>query len=117
MIDVSNPTTHMPRRRSVPRPMPSNFVRFTFRRDLLPNAAAFYASEGVNLTGNGRWRNAKCPFHEDTNPSMRVFIDTGAFRCMACGAHGGDVLAFFMLRYGKRFIEAAKAMGVWEVQK
>jgi hypothetical protein len=46
-----------------------------------------------------------------------VQLDTGGFRCMACGAHGGDVLAFHMQRYGLAFIEAAKALGAWEGER
>lgn len=91
--------------------------RFSFRRDRLPNPAEYYASQGVILTGTGEWRNALCPFHEDSHPSLRVRIDTGAFRCMVCGAHGGDVLAFHMRRHGLRFIEAAKALGAWEITR
>lgn len=99
-----------------PRPMPSNFQRFAFSRDHLPPPQDFYASSGVKLLGTGGWRNALCPFHNDTKPSMRVFCETGAFRCMVCGAHGGDVLAFHMQRHGLRFIEAAKALGAWKAQ-
>ena len=98
------------------RPMPGNFQRFAFNRERLPHPADFYAGEGVKLLGTGGWRNALCPFHKDTKPSMRVFFESGAFRCMVCGAHGGDVLAFHMLRHGLRFIEAAKALGAWEAQ-
>lgn len=88
--------------------------RFAFQRDRLPNTAEYYASQNVTLTGGGEWRSAICPFHEDTRPSLRVRIDTGAFRCMVCGAHGGDVLAFHMRRHGLRFIEAAKVLGAWD---
>ena len=91
------------------------FKRFAFNRSRLPQPAAYYASEGIKLSGAGTWRNALCPFHKDTKPSMRVFLETGAFRCMACGAHGGDVLNFHMQRHGLRFIEAAQALGAWEV--
>lgn len=91
--------------------------RFAFNRRLLPLPADFYLGEGVTLLGGGIWRNAQCPFHEDSRPSMRVLIETGAFRCMACGAKGGDVLAFYMLRHGLRFIDAAKALGAWEAVK
>jgi len=69
------------------------------------------------LTGRGEWRDALCPFHNDTRPSLRLRTDTGAFRCMVCGAHGGDVLAFHMQWYGLRFIEAAKALGAWEGER
>jgi DNA primase len=95
--------------------MPSNFRRFNFSSSLLPRPADYYAGEGIKLLGRGAWRDALCPFHPDTNPSLRVRIETGAFRCMACGARGGDVLAFHMQRYELRFIDAAKALGAWEV--
>ena len=97
------------------RPMPGNFRRFVFDRRLLPTPAAYYAGEGVKLLGRGTWRDAICPFHQDTSPSLRVRIETGAFRCMACGARGGDVLAFHMRRHALRFIDATKALGAWVV--
>jgi len=68
----------------------------------------------LKLTGGGGWKSAVCPFHDDTRPSLRVRLDRGAFRCMSCEAHGGDVLAFHMKRYGLSFIDAAKALGAWE---
>ena len=100
------------------RPTPPRSAhRFAFNRDHLPQPAEFYAGEGIKVLGGGAWRSALCPFHKDKNPSMRVFFDTGAFRCMVCGAKGGDVLAFYMLRHGLRFIDAAKALGAWEAAK
>lgn len=87
---------------------------FAFRCERLPSPIEYYQQQGVKLTGGGAWRSALCPFHADTEPSLRVRIETGAFRCMACGAHGGDLLAFHMLRYGLHFIEAARALGAWE---
>lgn len=87
---------------------------FPFKRNSLPNPAEYYTSQGLKLIGGGEWKNAVCPFHKDTRPSLRLRLDSGAFRCMVCGAHGGDVLAFHMQRYGLRFIEAAKALGAWE---
>ena len=88
--------------------------RFAFRRDLLPSPADYYREQGLKLTGGGEWKSARCPFHEDTRPSLRVRLDTGAFRCMTCGAKGGDVLAFHMQRHRLPFIDAAKALGTWE---
>ena len=64
------------------QPMPGNFRRFVFNRRLLPKPADYYASEGIRLLGRGTWRDALCPFHLDTNPSMRVHIERGAFRCV-----------------------------------
>lgn len=90
---------------------------FAFKRDRLPNPADYFQAEGLNLTGGGEWKSAVCPFHDDTKPSLRVRIETGAFRCMVCGAHGGDLLAFHMQRHGLRFIEAARALGAWEGER
>ncbi|KAK1867824.1 hypothetical protein I4F81_010323 [Pyropia yezoensis] len=47
----------------------------------------------------GMWRRGastltvRCPFHDDTNPSMSVSDTTGRYRCFACGA-AGDALRF-----------------------
>ena len=105
-------------KRGASRPTPPRSAhRFAFNRDHLPQPAEFYAGEGINLEGCGAWRSALCPFHKDKNPSMRVFFNTGAFRCMVCGSKGGDVLAFYMLRHSLRFIDAAKALGAWKAAK
>jgi hypothetical protein len=84
-----------------------------FDRTRLPNVSNYYEAQGVTLKGKGAWRDAVCPFHTDTKPSLRVRLETGAFRCMVCGAHGGDVLAFHMQRYGLTFKAAAIALGAW----
>jgi len=84
-----------------------------FSRKKLPSSITYYESQGIKLKGNGSWRDAICPFHKDTNPSLRVNAEKGAFRCMACGAHGGDLLSFHMHRHGLGFIEAAKQLGAW----
>ena len=94
-----------------------NRSAFGFKRSRLPNPGEYYHEQGLKLTGGGEWKSALCPFHEDTRPSLRVRLDSGGFRCMVCGAHGGDVLAFHIQRYGQRFVEAAKALGAWEVQR
>lgn len=86
-----------------------------FRRDCLPSPLDYYASQGLALRGRGAWRDALCLFHPDTHPSLRVNVNSGAFRCMACGASGGDVLAYHMRRHGLRFVDAAKELGAWEV--
>jgi DNA primase len=99
------------------RPATTARRRFAFQRDRLPSAAEYYREQGLKLIGGGEWKSAVCPFHDDTRPSLRVRVDTGAFRCMTSGAKGGDVLAFHMQRYGLAFIEAAKALGAWEGER
>ncbi len=58
---------------------------------------------------NGGWClwQGLCPFHVDTHPgSVSINLTTGAFKCFACGASAGDVLAF----HGK-----LKGLGLREV--
>jgi hypothetical protein len=92
----------------------SNFIG-KFNRHLLPSPSHYLKAQGLKLSGGGEWKSALCPFHNDTKPSLRLRLDSGAFRCMSCGAHGGDVLAFHMQRYNLKFTAAAKALGAWEV--
>lgn len=87
--------------------------RGRFIKERLPEPLSYYAAEGIELRGRGAWRDAVCPFHEDTRPSLRVHTETGAFRCMTCGARGGDVLSFHRRRHVLRFVEAAQALGAW----
>ena len=82
-----------------------------FARNLLPDPVRYFEGAGLRLIGRGRWRSALCPFHDDHNPSLRVNADTGAFRCMACGAKGGDVLAFHRQQHGLSFLQAARDLG------
>jgi len=85
-----------------------------FRRDRLPSPVDYYTGMArLRLLGRGTWRSTVCPFHEDTRPSLRVNVDSGAYRCMACGAKGRDVLAFHRSRHGLSFVAAAQALGAW----
>ena len=84
-----------------------------FDRRNLPDAVGYYESEGLKLTGRGKWRTSECKVHGGSD-SMRINTDSGAFACMAgCGARGGDVLAYHMAQHGLEFVEAAKALGAW----
>lgn len=85
-----------------------------FRRDLLPCPLDYYRGRGMKLLGRGEWRSALCPFHHDTEPSLRVHVPDGGFFCHGCGAKGGDVLDFHQRRYSLRFREAAQDLGAWE---
>ncbi|MDE2420895.1 MAG: hypothetical protein KGO49_06920 [Gammaproteobacteria bacterium] len=86
-----------------------------FNRSALPSPEAYYMSIAqLTLIGSGEWRNAICPFHDDTNPSLRINVAIGCFRCMACDAKGGDVIAFHMKKHNMTFINAAKALNAWE---
>lgn len=52
------------------------------------------------------WVFVSCPFHDENTPSCRVNIEIEAFKCFACGASGGDSIAFIMQRENCEFLEA-----------
>jgi len=86
----------------------------TFDRDRLPDPVNYYEGQGLILKGprSTKWKTTRCELHGGGD-SMRVNVATGAFRCMNCGARGGDVLAYHMAESGLEFVEAAKALGAW----
>lgn len=83
-----------------------------FIKDRLPDAVSYFEAEGVPMVGPGRWKTGPCHFHGGSD-SLRVHVQTGAFRCMACGVKGGDVLAYTMQRHGIEFVDAARSLGAY----
>jgi hypothetical protein len=50
-----------------------------------------------------------CPFHADRHRgNFRLQLDTGAYCCFACGAKGGDILAFHQAYTGLSFQESLR---------
>lgn len=83
-----------------------------FDRKLLPNAVDYFESQGLRLTGPGKWRTTECQFHGGSD-SMRINFATGGWVCMNCDKKGGDVLAYQMQLHDMQFIEAARYLGCW----
>ena len=84
-----------------------------FDRNALPEPLGYFEAQGLTFRERkGRWRTTRCEFHQGSD-SLRVNVSTGAWCCMACNAHGGDVLAYEMAAHGLSFIEAAKQLGAW----
>jgi DNA primase len=88
-------------------------TRGKFSREALPPAIPYYASQGIELTGSGQWLKAICPFHNDTNPSLNVKVNNGAYRCFVCNAKGGDILDFHQQRHNLNFVQACRELGAW----
>jgi len=82
-------------------------------RSRLPDPIEYFEAECPKLMGRGVWRNMACAFC-GSGHAMRVNTVSGGWCCMACGAKGGDVLAYQMARYGMGFIEAARELGALE---
>ena len=62
--------------------------------------------ESVSLQsrGGGREFMGLCPFHEDHDPSLRVYPDRQSYRCWACNA--GDCFTWVMEQDKVGFREA-----------
>ncbi len=58
---------------------------------------------------NGREFVGLCPFHDDHNPSMRVYADRQSFKCWSCN-EGGDCYSFVMKRERIGFREALEML-------
>ncbi len=50
-----------------------------------------------------------CPFHDDHNPSMRVYPERQSFRCWSCN-EGGDIFTWTMKRDNVPFPEALEIL-------
>lgn len=84
-------------------------------RQSLPKPPVYLAKQGL-LKGKawGSWANIRCPVHKggaERNPSLRVNLADGHFRCMACGITGGDILALHRLMTGLSFLDAVRDIG------
>jgi len=85
-----------------------------FDRNRLPPVADYYRQVFGDLRFNASgWAQVCCVFHEDGHASLSIYRERGAFRCFACNARGGDMLAFEMLRSCTDFKNAARALGAW----
>jgi hypothetical protein len=85
----------------------------TFNRDLLPDPATYYESQGLKLSKGKKWVTTECVFHGGSD-SMRINLETGAFVCMAeCGARGGDVLSYHRALHKGDFVPTCKELGCW----
>jgi DNA primase len=52
---------------------------------------------------------ARCPFHDDRNPSFVVYPQTQSFHCFGCREHG-DVISFLMRKEHLSFPEASRVL-------
>ena len=63
------------------------------------------AQYGIEVKPQGRGYLAKCPFHDDHNPSLSVDPIKNVWHCFGCEA-GGSVIDFVMKKDGLTFREA-----------
>jgi hypothetical protein len=90
-----------------------NYFKRKFDRERLPTPAHYYSDEFQELKIKSEWVKVRCSFHQDKNPSLNISMFSGGFKCFACGAKGGDIVAFHMQRYGMSFVETVTFFGAW----
>lgn len=64
-------------------------------------------SSFIPVIKKGKNYVAKCPFHDDTNPSMSISPERKMFKCFVCGT-GGSAISFVQKYLHIPFIEAMK---------
>ena len=57
--------------------------------NLIDYRAAYDCIEGAKVSGDNL--TGLCPFHQDSNASFSVNLQTGLYKCFACGAEGNYV--------------------------
>lgn len=84
-------------------------------RDSLPSPLRYLTERGLlKRKPKGEWALITCPTHKgggEKKPSLNVSMIDGHFRCMACGAKGGDILALHRLVTGLSFVVAVRDLG------
>jgi len=65
----------------------------------------------VKRMGDGKW-SAKCPFHEDSSPSLSIADSTSAWHCHA-GCGGGNIFHFLMRIEKIDFTQAVQALSAY----
>lgn len=91
-----------------------------FNRLNLPEPILVIHQLGLEIekTNSKGYFQLRCPFHKKGNektPSLNLHKISGHYRCYACNAKGGDILAFYINITGKSFVIAAKELGAWEI--
>ena len=82
-----------------------------YLKDQLNNQRFYEAETGKAQSGHGWRKGGLCPFHDDTTEGNFYYhTDSGAFKCHACAAKGGDVIKFLMERYNLSFGKAVKEL-------
>ena len=80
----------------------------TLSQDVLKNADIVrVVSSFLEVTKKGKNYFAKCPFHDDNNPSLVISQEKQIFRCFVCGT-SGNAITFVRKFLNVSFMEAMK---------
>jgi DNA primase len=104
----------LPEKQRTKEPVPVRSQAHTSANDEVDRLKSSIAIENliaryVELYTSGQNYRARCPFHEDRNPSFVVYPQTQSFYCFGCREHG-DVLTFLMRQERLTFPEALQVL-------
>jgi DNA primase len=104
----------LPEEQRTKEPVPVRSQAHTSANDEVDRLKSSIAIENliaryVELYTSGQNYRARCPFHEDRNPSFVVYPQTQSFYCFGCREHG-DVLSFLMRQERLTFPEALQVL-------
>lgn len=68
-----------------------------------------FVSRYIPLRRSGRHYVGKCPWHDDSRPSLQVNAERQSYKCWVCNL-GGDVFSFVMQMEGVEFREALEIL-------
>lgn len=71
----------------------------------------YYEGQLGKINWNGKEGTARCPFHDDTKPSLSVNAETGSYCCHGCRKKG-SIFHFQKEKYGLSFSEALKELAI-----
>lgn len=66
-----------------------------------------------NQNTNRREIQIKCPFHDDSTPSMSINVESGLYNCFGCGSKG-SAMNFYMKTRGVDYKTALKDLGEFD---
>ena len=93
----------------------SGTTRKPLDRESLPTPLQYLTGrDRLKCSPRGEWVAICCPAHKggtESNPSLRVSLIDGHFKCMACGERGGDIVALHRIIAGVGFIDAVRELG------
>jgi len=76
-----------------------------------PSIREIFEREGIPLRGRGHKLMGRCPFHDDSSPSLSIDDELGVFYCHGCHI-GGDVITFIRKFKHISFKEALSDLGI-----
>jgi|GEM_PF-1722142 len=89
--------------------------KFDLKNYSLPSPREYYSRLFPELPSGRDWGKVICPFHDDHHPSLSINLRGGFFKCHSCGAGGGGITKFHMMRSSLSFQEAIQQLeeGQW----